>query len=328
MYATDFIYDGIKLSDMGYIVCSFDKSSSGSDTLSIGADIEFTQISMSNGRYQPMIYSEYKDCYSAEFDICKDPSKYYDDKEISDLEMRKLLRWLNKRTFSSLQIIDEDHPDKVCTFDASFNAQKIVLSERVFGLNCKMITNAPFGYRTIKTLFNSTANQAADYTLTPDMDINLSAMASGKGTINVYQVMSDGHLQNVRLDNLALISPEEISANTNDSYSFLFIDSSDEVGTSYVNAEITCNSDGNLQITNLLTGLITLVKNCKTGEVITLDSVNGIISSSISSHDIYNDFNYQFLKVENTLNTRVNPILVSLPCSMVITQKSTVKGGV
>jgi len=127
---------------------------------------------------------------------------------------------------------------------------------------------------------------------------------------------------------LALISPEEISANTNDSYSFLFIDSSDEVGTSYVNAEITCNSDGNLQITNLLTGLITLVKNCKTGEVITLDSVNGIISSSISSHDIYNDFNYQFLKVENTLNTRVNPILVSLPCSMVITQKSTVKGGI
>ena len=43
MYATNFEYDGLKLSDFGMMICAFD-SSGGIETVSSGADITFNTV--------------------------------------------------------------------------------------------------------------------------------------------------------------------------------------------------------------------------------------------------------------------------------------------
>lgn len=111
----------------------------------------------------------------------------------------------------------------------------------------------------------------------------------------------------------------------NTSSSFIFHDSSDEIGSTYPFVTITCHTDGNLKIHNELENCTTYIKNCKAGEVITLDGELQIITSTYNSHDICNDFNYEFLRIGNTFQTRSNRITVSLPCEINIRYSPIIK---
>ena len=105
----------------------------------------------------------------------------------------------------------------------------------------------------------------------------------------------------------------------------VFRDMSDEVGFIYPYVTITCNADGDLQIYNDLEDCMTLIKNCKVGEVITIDGDAQIISTTYSSHDICNDFNYEFFKIGNTISTRDNKVTVSKPCMIEIKYSPIIK---
>lgn len=105
----------------------------------------------------------------------------------------------------------------------------------------------------------------------------------------------------------------------------IFSDMSDDVGFIYPNVRITCNANGNLSIYNELLDCTTTINGCKVGEVISLDGDVQFISTSYSNHDICNDFNYEFFKIGNTINTRNNRITVSLPCEIKITYSPIIK---
>ena len=98
----------------------------------------------------------------------------------------------------------------------------------------------------------------------------------------------------------------------------ILYDPSDEIGYLYPNMTITCNSNGNLSIYNEMTDSTIVINNCSEGEIITMDCDSEIISSSNTSHDIYDDFNYEFFKIGNTINNRVNKITSTLPCRIEI----------
>lgn len=105
----------------------------------------------------------------------------------------------------------------------------------------------------------------------------------------------------------------------------ILIDMSDEVGYIYPDVQITCNSAGTLSIYNELLDATTQIKNCSNGEIITLKGTEQIISSSNTSHDICNDFNYEFFRIGNTIQTRANKISVSIPCEIEITYNPIIK---
>lgn len=106
---------------------------------------------------------------------------------------------------------------------------------------------------------------------------------------------------------------------------YLFSDISDEIGSTYPYVTITCNVDGDLQIYNEDEDCTTLIKNCKVGEVITMDGNAQIISTTYASHDICNDFNYEFFRIGNTIRTRHNRITVSKPCKLEIRYAPIIK---
>lgn len=102
-------------------------------------------------------------------------------------------------------------------------------------------------------------------------------------------------------------------------------DTSYEEGYIYPRVEITVNQSGDLNIYNAIEDRNTYIGNCVIGEVITLDYP--IIQSSISSHNIQNDFNWNFFRIANTFNNSRNDLTISLPCTIKIEYSPIVKVG-
>ena len=102
-------------------------------------------------------------------------------------------------------------------------------------------------------------------------------------------------------------------------------DISDEEGYIYPEMEITIKENGHLKIHNAIENRDTYIANCVAGEVIKMDYP--IIQSSISSHNIQNDFNWTFFRVANTYDNSRNDLIISLPCSIKIKYSPIVKVG-
>ena len=101
-------------------------------------------------------------------------------------------------------------------------------------------------------------------------------------------------------------------------------DVSDDVGDTYPNFEITCSASGDLTITNTTMGISTYIKNCTMGEVIKIDGENMIIETSLS-RNIFDDFNFVFPQITNSLDNISNGFTFSLPCVVTITYDPIIK---
>ena len=100
---------------------------------------------------------------------------------------------------------------------------------------------------------------------------------------------------------------------------------SDEIGVIYTTVKITCKSSGDLELTNLTYDTTVKVDNCKNDEVITIDGESLVITTDDPSHDICDDFNYEFFAIGNTINDRRNRIAVTLPCLVEIKYRPIIK---
>ncbi|MBO5828711.1 MAG: hypothetical protein J6R59_09700 [Paludibacteraceae bacterium] len=158
--------------------------------------------------------------------------------------------------------------------------------------------------------------------------IDLYYMAS---IISINRIELDGRLMGLEL-NIITNSPHAFKeprlitiTNTKVNGKHSINDISHEEGYIYPHLEITISQDGDLNIYNAIEDRNTYIKNCVAGEVITMDYP--IISSSISSHNIQNDFNWNFFRVANTFENSRNDLTISLPCSIKIEYSPIVKVG-
>ena len=266
MYAYDFEYDGQCLSSFGFIICSF-VSSSGANNVTAGSNISFNKVMRNYGKQYSLVGTSYSDCISTSFDICKNPDLYNaGEMEISDKEFREIMRWLNRREFISFRLIDDNFLNDRCYYHATFNVEKLLINEVLYGLRLTMETDSPFGY---------------------------------------------GETQELTW---------EINNNT-----ITYIDPSDEIGYIQPRLTIVCNEAGDLSLSNDQFDTPMVINNCISGERLLVDGENQILSSSISTHNLMDDFNYYFFKIGNTYNNRVNNITSSIPISLTMTYEPIIK---
>ena len=266
MFATDFEYDGHYLSDFGFTICSFN-GSSDTETVSAGSKISFNTVSTHYGKRFNLAGTQYDECITATFDICKDMCQD-DNFVITNDEYRDIMRWLNRREFLKFRILyDEDDDREFCYYEASFNVDKIMSDQGLVGLELTLETNKPFGYGQ---------EQYFSWTMT------------GGSSKSLY-------------------------------------DMSDEIGYTYPSVVITLMEAGDLQITNDLEPCMMVINNCSSGEVITIDGETHIITSSLDSHKICDDFNFDYLRIGNTINNRINKITCSLTCKLEIRFNPVIK---
>ena len=267
MLVNDFEYDSLLLSDFGCIMCSFD--SSGLETVTNGSNITFNTSPILKGTKHVLTNTQYDECLTTTFEICKNPCNYVDqsDAYFSIEEITALTRWLNRKEFLKFKLIKEGYENLY--FEGSFNVNRKMLGDYCVGMELTLTTNRPFALgETVKKTFKATK-------------------------VNHVEI---------------------------------FKDISDEIGYIYPRVEITCTSAGDLTIHNAIENRDTVIKNCVAGEVITMKYP--VISSSISTHKIQNDFNYNFFRIANTYREKGNKITFSLPCTMKISYEPVRKVGV
>lgn len=263
MKAYDFEFANKKLSEFGMIICNF--GDKGLDTISDGSEITFNTISIQNGTKSELVSAVYEDNLETTLQICK-YSCAGGIQEITATEHRELTRWLSRKKFLKLKILDEDHIDLY--YEAIINVSRIELDGKLYGLELDVQTNRPFALKEPRI-------------------------------INIKNLIYGG----------------EHSVN----------DISHEEGYIYPHTEITMTKSGNLNIYNAIEDRDTYIANCVAGEIITMDYP--VIQSSISSHDIQNDFNWNFFRIANTFENSRNDLTISIPCTIKIEYSPIVKVG-
>lgn len=139
MKALDFEFDGIRLSDKGFVLCKF--GSGGIETITNGSEITFNTVPTLRGVKHELTSIEYSECITATFQVC---SNFCDggSEEISVEDERDIMRWLNRKSFHKFKLIDNEYAG--IYFEASFNVSKIEIDGRLCGFELEMFTNRPF----------------------------------------------------------------------------------------------------------------------------------------------------------------------------------------
>lgn len=111
---------------------------------------------------------------------------------------------------------------------------------------------------------------------------------------------------------------------------YIVVDTSDEIGHIYPDLTIKCNAGGELKLTNLTFSTdigrdYMSIKDCKQTETITVYGDTFIIETDSKEHNLYDSFNFNFLRIENAYNNRENVITTTLPCILEIKYKPIIK---
>ena len=271
MKASDFEFNGKRLSEFGCIIANFD-GGKGLETID-GVEITFNTIPSLNGSIYHLASSVYESCLETTIQIAK-YSCSAGIQEITTTEHRNLTRWLSQKKFMKFKILDENHIDLY--YNAAFSTiSKIEIDGRLMGLELNIITNSPYALKEPKniTVKNSEANGKH----------SINDTSHEEGYIYPYTEIVVGNIDDI---------PEE---------------------------------KRNLRIHNAIENRDTYIANVSTGEVITMDYP--VISSSDSSHNIQNDFNWAFFRVANTYENSRNDLTISLPCTIKIKYSPIVKVG-
>lgn len=260
MQMADFEYNGERLCDYGLTICNFD--SNAEDMQDVGNVVTINKVKSSNSQEYISTGYSYDDVFKAEFQAIKIGCSVVDT-IITDIELNRIMRWLNRKKYCIFRPIYEDDNFMNIYFKGTFNIQTIKVGSDVIGLHLTFTANAPFGFMDDITY---------DYE---------------------FKSLED---------------------------KFIIHDVSDEVGHIYADAKIQCLESGTLKITNSLDPDNTvIINNCVKGEVITLKGKLKIIESSLPSHStLPNDFNYRFLRINNTYDDIQNIFKSSIKCKITV----------
>ena len=147
MEIIDFEYDGIRLSDKGYMMCYFGGLQ---DQVSNGSEITFAEVPIQYGVRRAVAGTSYDTVLQTTFCICKrfcpDLSR---DQTISVAEVRDLARWLTRKEYLPFVLLADGYSN--ITYFGTFQIELIRGNSSIIGLQLTMTTNSPFGWQNEKT---------------------------------------------------------------------------------------------------------------------------------------------------------------------------------
>ena len=266
-----------------------DAVTSSESSLSMGSVIEL-ETAINHGSYtSEIINANYPEVYTVTFDIFKKPCGGGHGDYFEDKEVTWFMRWLNRKDYHEFIPIYDNEQDFYRLFFMGTFTE------------CKAISLQGKVYGFALTFTSNSPFAYLDYkpnTFTVT-DICLRRQISGKYV---------------------------------DCGSFSFNDTSEELGAVYPKSfVIKLSEDGDLIIQNDMDkpNRYTEIRNCSSGEIITLDCIHKVITTSNTGHTkIYNDFNYVFPRLSNTFKESRNTFYVSKRSEITIDYNPIRKVGV
>lgn len=142
----DFEYAGERLSDHLSIIGHI-SDSAGVSSVGFGNNLTLNTIKDSHSSISKIVSTQYDEMYSRTFQIMKNPCKVDDtEMEYTDIEVRRLIRWLNRKTYEVFRPIYDDGSYYDVWFKGSFNVNLITLGANVMGAELTFTANAPYGF--------------------------------------------------------------------------------------------------------------------------------------------------------------------------------------
>lgn len=222
MYATDFVFDGVNLSDFGLVICQFEGASS-LDEVSIGSPLSFKTVPTRKGSRFALTDTSFDSAIEISFDICKDECSLGegDDMTIDDSLYLSLTKWMLRNAFYSLRFID-DRENVSRYYSGSFtNVSRLTLGSYTYGLRVTFLTDKPYALSETITVSHQFAhNSSWDYshnsyltgTIFPNMEItclesgNLTLTNSFTGCQMEIKNCSSGEIIYIRGDRLIIFT--------------------------------------------------------------------------------------------------------------------------
>lgn len=256
---TDFIYDNIRLSDLGYAVMSIDGAIN--NKIDTDSQLSINHISMMGGKRQPYASAIYDEPLKMEFYIGKNnciqtSSPVEHAYCISVSEMAFLKRWLVRATPQKL-VIPADEYNGIY-WKGSFNLEEYVLGDERIGAYLTFECDAPFGYFEDTILagtasansefsFNSISDEIGwiypDFNIVvlEDGDLEITNAADGRTTAINNCVANEV----IAIDRNLQISSSVASHNILDDFNYTFY----RVVTDFMNVENTIESNLSIRFT-------------------------------------------------------------------------------
>lgn len=142
MVFRDFEFAGEKLSDFGFMVCSYD-GGSDFETRTMGGDLVFNTVSVNGGKQWLLVNSAYEEALTATFYICPNPCVYGERYRITDDVHRWIMRWLNRPTYQQFRPLRRDNG---VFYNGSFVVKAELYNGRHVGYELTLQTDRPFGF--------------------------------------------------------------------------------------------------------------------------------------------------------------------------------------
>lgn len=158
MSLTDFTYADQKLSDFGYMPCSFDSVDLSS--ISFGSNVVFTTINNNASSKNKLISTKYEEVYTTTkpIQICKKCTSN-EDIYITHEEFRLLERWLNRGKYCKMMPIYEYEDNNTLYFYGNFEINALIYGGRIVGAELTFTANSPFAYEYCNKTFSLTDNE-------------------------------------------------------------------------------------------------------------------------------------------------------------------------
>lgn len=249
---TDFIFDGMALSDFGYIL--FFEESDDSVTVS---NMEFGSIKAARSDAHQKVSYSYNDNYSCEFTIMKNICMYDEEETfLTNKDVSEMVRWLSCKEYKWFRLVDDKDDDDEIWYKAQIQISKEYAGDRVFGLKLTVNTNTPYGYTK-----EYTKTKVLDYgdviniplisdeyiEIYPDVTITLKeagavVLGSWKNTFHLYHCIQ-GEVITITGGNTRQISSTNPDHDWEKDFNFQFpvlIRDDDVSGGSYQNYAAKC----------------------------------------------------------------------------------------
>lgn len=159
----DFIYDGKRLSSFGLVLCMFEKNE---DVQEVGNFINLNATKPVLADHAYAIGPSYDEQAIFAFEICRDNCSELADFPLSDIEIRNVFRWLNRKGFHKFQPIYRDGEFSDCFYLSSFPEIRLIkIGRNVVGFSVQMNCNAPYAYgdaRHVRGSLNSSGRLSVE----------------------------------------------------------------------------------------------------------------------------------------------------------------------
>ena len=145
MYLTDFVFDGVKLSTLGYIVGS--AVTSNNDSASAGSKLDLQTTTNRANNITQIINAQYNEPISVTFDIIKHACNATAAHVVEDVEIPLIMQWLNRTEYCRFYPIYDDLSLMDVYFNGTFTEiNTIQLGGNVVGFTVTFNANAPYGF--------------------------------------------------------------------------------------------------------------------------------------------------------------------------------------